>query len=217
MKIKFKKRYILYAAIISSLTLLALSGTIMSQVNEPQFNIIQASGNIEIREYKPVIVAQVVMGGERKEAISAGFRVLADYIFGNNSPQQKIPMTAPITQQAGKKIAMTAPVIQQKSPEKGNWKIRFVMPSNYTLDTLPQPNDQRVEVLAVPEKLYAVIRFSGLSSHDNLESHLEELRTYLKEQNLRPIDDPVMAFYNPPWTLPFLRRNEVMIEISPGG
>ncbi|MBA3814558.1 MAG: heme-binding protein [Alphaproteobacteria bacterium] len=104
MKIKFKKRYILYAAIISSLTLLALSGTIMSQVNEPKFNIIQAQGNIEIREYTPVIVAQVVMEGERKEAISAGFRVLADYIFGNNIPQQKITMTAPVTQQPGKKL-----------------------------------------------------------------------------------------------------------------
>ncbi|MBA3814559.1 MAG: heme-binding protein [Alphaproteobacteria bacterium] len=110
---------------------------------------------------------------------------------------------------------MTAPVIQQASTEKGKWKIRFVMPSDSTMDTLPKPNDSRVELLPISEKRYAVIRFSGFSSQDNLESHLEELRTYLKAQNLRPIDDPVFAFYNPPWTLPFLRRNEVMIEIEP--
>jgi len=211
---KIKKSYVFYGILILFLVLLAMSGTIMSQANEPEFKIIESHGNIEIREYPPLLVAEVRVEGERKEAISKGFRMLADYIFGNNAPRQKISMTSPVTQQEGEKIAMTAPVIQQASDHNGHWKIRFVMPSEYTLETLPHPNNSEIEVVSVPAKSYAVIRFSGLASQESLQRHLGELIKYAKETNLKTLGEPIFAFYNPPWTLPFLRRNEVMMEVK---
>ncbi len=213
-KMKIKKSYILYGVLILFLVLLAMSGTIMSQVNEPKFKVIESRGNIEIRAYPPLLVAEVRVEGERKEAISKGFRMLADYIFGNNAPRQKISMTAPVIQQQGEKIAMTAPVIQQASDHTGQWKVRFVMPPEYTMETLPMPNNSQVEVLSIPAKRYAVIRFSGLASQESLQRHLGELVKYAKETNLKTLGEPIFAFYNPPWTLPFLRRNEVMMEVK---
>ena len=210
---KIKKSYILSGILTLFLVLLAMSGTIMSQVNEPKFKIIESHGNIEIREYEPLLVAEVRVEGERKEAISKGFRSLADYIFGNNAPSQKISMTAPVMQQPGEKIAMTAPVIQQATDHSGHWKVSFVMPAGYTLETLPLPNNSQVEALSIPAKRYAVIRFSGLAGEENLQKHLEELVKYTKQVNLKTVGEPIFAFYNPPWTLPFLRRNETMLEI----
>ncbi|HUX78772.1 MAG TPA: heme-binding protein [Alphaproteobacteria bacterium] len=186
----------------------------MSQVKEPKFKVIKSHNNLEIREYPPVIVAQVIVKGERKKAISAGFRVLAAYIFGSNVQQKKISMTAPVIQQEGEKIVMTAPVIQQESEEVGSWEVRFIMPSEYTLKTLPQPKDSRVELFAIPSKRYVVIRFSGLASAKSLQKQLEELRKYIDSEKLHTIGQPLFAFYNPPWTLPFLRRNEIMIELK---
>ncbi|MBY0291748.1 MAG: heme-binding protein [Alphaproteobacteria bacterium] len=211
---KAKKSYILYGTFVLFLFLLAMSGTIMSQVNEPKFKVIESHGKMEIREYAPLLVAQVMVEGERKEAISKGFRMLADYIFGNNAPRQKISMTAPVTQQQGEKIAMTTPVIQQASNHSGHWKVRFVMPGEYTLETLPHPNNSQIELLSIPTKHYAVIMFSGLASQESLQRHLGELVKYAKETNLKTLGEPIFAFYNPPWTLPFLRRNEVMMEVK---
>lgn len=211
---KIKKSYIFYGILVLFLFLLAMSGTIMSQVNEPKFKIVESNGNLEIREYAPILVAQVIVEGERKEAISKGFRILADYIFGNNVPRQKISMTAPVTQQEGEKMAMTAPVIQQASDGAGQWKVQFVMPSEYNLETLPQPNNNKIEIISVPAKHYAVIRFSGLARQESLQTHLNELRTYVDGQKIHTLGEPIFAFYNPPWTLPFLRRNEIMLEVK---
>ena len=211
---KIKKKHLGVGFFVFLLLLLTMSGTIMSQVNEPAFKVIEAHENIEIREYSPIIVAQVVVEGERKEAISQGFRILADYIFGNNAPGKSISMTAPVMQQQGQEIAMTAPVMQQSFGDKGRWMIRFVMPAEYTLETLPQPNNKQIEIISVPVKRYAVIRFSGFGGTDSLEEHLVELRTFLDAQKIQALGDPIFAFYNPPWTLPFFRRNEVMLEVK---
>jgi effector-binding domain-containing protein len=123
-------------------------------------------------------------------------------------------MTAPVMQQPGEKIAMTAPVIQQATDHSGHWKVSFVMPAGYTLETLPLPNNSQVEALSIPAKRYAVIRFSGLTGEENLQKHLEELVKYARKINLHTLGEPIFAFYNPPWTLPFLRRNEIMIEVK---
>ena len=120
-------------------------------------------------------------------------------------------MTAPVTQAMSEKIAMTAPVMQQEFD--GRWKVRFVMPKKYTLETLPKPNSKEVVLVTVPARRFAVIRFSGLTSNENIKKHTEKLKAYILAQNLKPMGGPLFAFYNPPWTLPFLRRNEVMIEI----
>jgi len=190
----------------------ALWGPIVSNVEHPKYKIIESKGNIEIRDYAQMIVAETDVAGERDEAISKGFRIIANYIFGNNSATQKVPMTAPVTQQGSEKIAMTAPVTQQG--EGNTWKVRFIMPSSYSMETLPKPSNPTVELKEVPAKRFVVIRFAGLGGDENLKHHTNELNDFIMAKNLTPQSPPTYAFYNPPWTLPFLRRNEVLIEIS---
>ncbi len=213
MKLKITKKLIISVSLLVALILIALSGTIMSQVNEPKYKVISSEENIEIREYASILVAQVSVTGERKSAISTGFRILADYIFGNNEGRNKISMTSPVEQQEGEKISMTAPVIQQESLDNLHWNVRFVMPSEYTLETLPHPKNNQIDIMSIPSKRYAVIRFSGLAREGILQRNLDLLQQYIGSKKLHEVGKPVYAFYNPPWTLPFLRRNEIMIEI----
>ena len=173
----------------------SLSGTIMSQVEQPKYKVVELQGDIEIREYAPMIVAEVEVRGERMKALNQGFRLIADYIFGNNLSSKKVPMTAPVTQQAGEKIAMTAPVTQDGSGD--SWKIRFVMPENYTLDTLPKPKNQDVRLIATPARRVAVIRFSGFNTDRNISSHREKLLNYIADRRLPVAGEPTTAFYNP--------------------
>ena len=198
---------------IIGVTLLAaaLWGPIVSNVEQPNYQVVKSSGNIEIRDYAPMIVAEVDIPGERRDAIGKGFRIIADYIFGNNSSAQKVPMTAPVTQQDSEKIAMTAPVTQQG--DGNTWRVRFIMPSSYTRGTLPKPHNPAVELKEIAAKRYAVIRFSGMAGEDSLKRRTKELNDWVVAKNLSPVSKPIYAFYNPPWTLPFLRRNEVMFEI----
>jgi SOUL heme-binding protein len=134
-----------------------LWGPIVSNVEQPKYRVVESSGNIEIRDYAPMIVAEAEVAGDRRDSIGKGFRIIADYIFGNNTSAQKVPMTAPVTQQGNEKIAMTAPVTQQGD---GNiWRVRFVMPSSYTMETLPKPNNPAVKLKEIGAKRYAAIRF----------------------------------------------------------
>lgn len=160
----------------------------------------------------PMIIAEVEMRGEREEAIGEGFRMLADYIFGNNTAQQGIAMTAPVQQQNSEKIAMTAPVQQQA--QNGVWTISFVMPSEYSIDTLPKPNNEIVTIKEVLPKRYAVIQFSGLNSNENIARQEKQLLQYIENNKIKTVGPAKYAFYNPPWTLPFMRRNEIMLELE---
>ncbi|MEZ5542167.1 MAG: heme-binding protein [Pseudomonadota bacterium] len=184
----------------------------MSNVEQAKYDVIERHGAVEIRDYAPMIVAEVTVSGDRAAAIRDGFRMIADYIFGNNISSQKVAMTAPVLQEPGEMIAMTAPVTQQGSD--GVWLVRFVMPSSYTLETLPKPNNADVLLKQVDGKRFAVIRFTGLPRQEKLEKQTKELGAFIRENGLQPVSEQIYAFYNPPWTLPFLRRNEVMIEIG---
>lgn len=191
---------------------LVSSGPIMSNVEQPAYRVVSTDQSFELRMYDPVIIAEVIVKGERKQAISEGFNILADYIFGNNSVNEKISMTAPVEQQQSQKISMTSPVSQQA---KGNeWVINFVMPSKYNLDTLPMPNNNQVNIRQIPSRLFAVVRFSGNNTNENVYRHEQKLQQYLAANKIDALSSPVYAFYNPPWTLPFMRRNEVMIEVD---
>ncbi len=202
------------ATIIGILVIGAVAaGPILSAVEIPNYEVVQSQDNIEIRQYKSMIVAEVQMEGEREDAINDGFRLLADYIFGNNTVQQDIAMTAPVQQQQNSKIAMTAPVQQQSAG--GLWQVSFVMPSEYTFATLPKPNNELVIVKEIPPKQFAAIKFSGTHSARNLQKHEKQLMEYVEANDVIVAGSPKYAFYNPPWTLPLLRRNEVMIEIMP--
>jgi len=216
---RFKKRLLTATALVAvAVPLITLSGCNMGQYDEPAYTASQVQNGIEVRDYAPVIAAEVEVTGERKEAINKGFRLIADYIFGNNEPKAKIAMTTPVIQQAdakkeGEKIAMTTPVIQQGDGQ--SWKVQFIMPPEYTLETLPKPLNPAVKIKAIAGKKMAVIRFSGGTGDDaKMAAKRAELEAYVKANNLKTTGEPVMAFYDPPWTLPFLRRNEIMLELD---
>ncbi|WP_435950657.1 SOUL family heme-binding protein [Psychrobacter sp. DM8] len=210
------------AAIYVSLgSLLFLSGAAMA-VEEPDYTVLSQDDDFELRRYAPQLVAQTWVTGDQKDAGNKGFKVLADYIFGNNTApsgeSSKISMTAPVKMQspqagASQKIAMTAPVTMQKNQQTdGKWRVRFVMPSQYTMQTLPKPNNSAVSIIEVPAQTYGVIKFSGLTGETKVARKTEELNTWMQNQNLTLTSQPEMARYNPPWTLPFMRRNEIMIR-----
>lgn len=189
----------------------------MTPTPEPSYNIIESTKSpqgIEIRQYNPMIVAEVIKQGERRQAINDGFRPLADYIFGKNVPAEKIGMTAPVLQ-TGDNIGMTAPVLQQEGEGAQNWRVQFIMPETYTSETLPKPVDASITLKEIPAYRAAVIRFSGFATPDVIAAKTKTLQDWVTAQGLTPASAPVLAFYNPPWTLPFLRRNEVMIPLAP--
>ena len=190
-----------------------LAGTAMA-VEEPAFKQVSREGAFELRDYPAVVVAQVTVTGDQKEAANQGFRLLAGYIFGGNKRRQTIAMTAPVAQQAAsEKIAMTAPVAQMQT-STGAWVVRFTMPSAYTLQTLPVPDDARVELRNIEPARFAVLRFSGLAQPADVEAKSNELLAQVKSHRLRALGPVSLAQYNPPWTLWFMRRNEVMVEVE---
>jgi len=183
-------------------------------VEEPKFQIVEADGDFEVRDYPGLTVAEVDVGGDRRAASSEGFRLLAGYIFGGNAGSGKIAMTAPVSQSQvkGSKIAMTAPVALQG--EEGGWTVQFTMPSEYAIDDLPAPNDKRVHLRSLPPTRMAVLKFSGLTGDERVASQTERLEGLLRDHKLTPIGKPSLARYDPPWTLWFMRRNEVMVSVS---
>ena len=184
---------------------------------EPEYTILNQVDDFELRRYDSQIVAQTWVTGGQKQAGNKGFRILADYIFGNNTApsgeSSKISMTTPVKMQpqasTSAKIAMTAPVALQEN--EGKWRVRFVMPSQYTMQTLPKPNNPDITIVEIPVRNYAVIKFSGLAGSQKVADKTKELRTWMQSQKLVGTAVPELARYNPPWTLPFMRRNEVMI------
>ena len=201
-------------------SLLTLPGVAMA-TEEPKYTVLNQVDDFELRRYDPQIVAQTWVSGGQKQAGNRGFRILADYIFGNNTApsgeSSKISMTSPVKMQPqrtdsdkSQKIAMTSPVAMQE--QDGKWRVRFVMPSKYTMQTLPTPNNAEVSIIEVPMQTYGVIKFSGLTGEQKVAEKTQALKNWMQGQNLKIIGDAEMARYNPPWTLPFMRRNEVMIE-----
>ncbi len=192
---------------------LNLLGTPAMATQEPPFAVHLAKGEFEVRDYPSLVVAEVSVPGDRKDAASKGFRLLAGYIFGGNTTRKRIAMTAPVTQAAAsEKIAMTAPVMQIGG--NGNWVIRFIMPQGSTLETLPKPNDPAVRLRGLSPSRVAVIKFSGLARQDDVDARTAALSKFVKAQHLQVIGPPSLAQYDPPWTLWFMRRNEVMIPVA---
>ena len=191
-----------------------LFGTDAMAVEEPAFRSVLHEGAFEVRDYPALMVAEVTVSGDQKEAASKGFRLLAGYIFGGNKRRQSIAMTAPVAQApTSEKIAMTAPVTQIQSA--GEWVVRFTMPSAYSMEKLPEPNDPKVHLRALPPTRFAVLQFSGVASKDNVAAKTAELEKLTGTHHLRAIGPASLAQYDPPWTLWFMRRNEVMLPVAP--
>jgi hypothetical protein len=188
----------------------------MAETEQARYSVEASQGDFEIRRYEPLVVAEVAVPGDRDAAVNAGFRILAGYIFGGNEPSKSIAMTAPVTQEAqtagsGKAIAMTAPVTQRGTGTA--WTVRFGMPAGSTLATLPKPKDSRIALKSVPARRVAAIRFSGFRTDGRLQDEADRLAGFMRERGLKPTGAPTYAYYDPPWTLPFMRRNEVLWEV----
>jgi len=197
-------------------TLLVFSNIAMA-TEEPKFTLLEKDQSFELRLYEPKILAEVLVSGTMREASSNGFRLIADFIFGNNiatsGKSEKISMTAPVLiEPHAEKISMTAPVNVEQSG--AGWKVNFVMPSQYSLETLPKPNNPLVKIKPIPAKKFAVIQFSGLVDEEKMAKKVTDLEQWISTKQLKVLGNAELARYNPPWTLPFLRRNEVMIEVE---
>jgi hypothetical protein len=184
---------------------------------EPNFSLALKDGAFELRDYVATVVAEVTVTGTQDEASRRGFRLLAGYIFGGNTARQKIAMTAPVTKiPKGELIAMTAPVTQiaGNTPGGREWLVRFTMPARYQIKDLPLPDDPAVSLHDQPPARLAVLRFSGLAGEARVADATERLRTWVASRGLLVAGPSQIARYDPPWTLWFLRRNEVMVPIT---
>jgi hypothetical protein len=221
------------------ITLLAGVGQLVgirAGTEQPPYEVVGRVGEAEIRRYAPQIAAEAVVEGPVETARNEGFRRVAGYIFGDNTAKASVAMTAPVVQgreAAGgsQSIAMTAPVVQARAgrsesiamtspvvqqPAGGeSWSIQFIMPSKYTMATLPQPNDPRVRLVEIPARTFAVVRFSGLGKADAVARHEKALDAALAGSSWRAVGEPVTWYYDPPWTVPFMRRNEVARPVEP--
>ena len=199
---------------LAGVLFVAVLGNAAMAVETPAYNEVRRDGDFEVRDYPALVVAEVTVDGGQKEAANKGFRLLAGYIFGANKQRQSIAMTAPVAQQAvGEKIAMTAPVAQTQGAV-GSCVVRFTMPRAWSLETLPVPDDARVRLRRTRPARVAVLRFSGLAKPDDVQRKSSELLAWVASHGLHATGAVTLAQYNPPWTLWFMRRNEVMVEIE---
>jgi len=183
-------------------------------IEKPTYSVSQTlERKIEIREYAPMIVAATTVDGPYDEAVNNGFRIIADYIFGNNTSKGSIAMTSPVIQESSSSIAMTTPVLQEKNNNE-TFTIRFVMPSKYTMETIPKPNNVKVTLAEVPSRTIATIMFSGLWSNAKAEKYTALLGKVMDTKGYKIISNPQYARYNPPWTPPWMRLNEIWVEVS---
>lgn len=180
--------------------------TVMS-TEEPKYVVLLEQEPFELRQYESIIVAEVTVKGDMRRASSRGFRALADFIFGNN--RHKGSNTSPPESQ---KIAMTAPVTRVPAADQ-SWVIAFVMPDKYSMESLPVPNNSSVSIREQSAQLIASVTFSGLGRESSHKQKQQALEQWLADNGYKSAGAPRYAGYNPPWTLPALRRNEVLIPV----
>ena len=186
---------------------------IRSGTEEPHYDVVERVGEAELRAYAPRLAAETVVAGPAEAARGEGFRRLAGYIFGGNAGGSRIAMTAPVAQAdagGGQRIEMTAPVAQAPAGAAG-WSIRFFLPAD--IADPPAPRDARVRIVTVPGETMAVLRFSGVASEGAVADQRGRLLGLLGPSAWAPAGAPVTWFYDPPWTLPPFRRNEVAVPV----
>jgi len=181
-------------------------------IEEPDYEVIRKLDNVEVRQYAPYVVAEVILNTTANEAGNQAFPILAGYIFGKNKGEKKFAMTVPVTQTAVPvKMEMTAPVTQ--SAVAGGMRVQFVLPKGLTLASAPEPLDPRVQLRLVPASQVAAIRYSGTWSQSNYEEQLALLKAALNKAGVATQGEPVLARYNAPFTPWFLRRNEIWLAV----
>lgn len=206
-----------FKKLILSASFLFLMQASAMAIEEPSYQVVDTYEDFEVRRYDSYLVAEVDVDGGFDDAGNSAFRILAGYIFGDNQAAQKMEMTAPVETRSagkGKKMAMTAPVTATGGADEGQTTFAFVMERKYTLDTLPVPNDERIRIREVPERVVAVRRYSGRWTQAKYMENEEILRAALAEAGISISSDPVLARYNSPFSIPIMRRNEVMFEVA---
>ena len=195
-------------------------------IEEPKYEVIVSDAQFEVRHYSPVLIAETIVEGDMDAASSKGFRLIADFIFGNNlssdtDKKSKIAMTAPVTvEPQSSKIAMTAPVTVEPQAAESNmktaktWRINFVMPSQYTLANIPKPKNNAVTLREVPSKYFIVHKYSGFNTVSRVQTKTDETVEWAIKRSYKMIGTPQLSRYDPPWTLPMFRRTEIMLEIA---
>lgn len=219
----------MYKHLLGSLLLLSFGGNALA-IEEPKFQVIMTEEQFELRKYSPMLIAETLVQGAMDEASSKGFRLIADFIFGNNrgvnqNGSEKIAMTAPVTMEPqSAEIAMTAPVnVEPQSagatPETNMqsarfWRVNFVMPDRYTMSSVPKPNNQAVKLREIPSKTFVALKFSGFNDIEKVQSKTNEAIDWASKKGLKVVGSPQLSRYDPPWTLPMFRRNEILIEVA---
>ena len=193
--------------------IIIIGTTKVMAIEEAAYTVVKKDNKFEIRDYAPHILAEIIVDDNFEQAGNKAFNRLFRYISGENRSRGKVAMTAPVSQESrGGKIAMTAPVGQQ--PVQGRWAVSFMMPASYTLETLPEPEDPKISLRQVPAHRMAAVRYSGFWSQKNYLRYKKELESWVHEEGLIIVGDPVWARYNPPFTPWFLRRNEILIPVE---
>ena len=182
-------------------------------IETPKYEVVLKKEGFEIRKYPPYVTIETMVSGEFESAGNKGFRILLDYISGNNQKKQKMEMTAPVEQKAvGEKISMTAPVEFRGS--NGNYTLAFVLPGEYTSENTPLPNDSRITVIFNKPRIFLAWRFSGFWSESNYNENLDKVKNFIVKEKITTMGEPIYARYNSPFSIWFLRRNEILQEIN---
>jgi hypothetical protein len=203
-----------YLSTMISIIAILLTGALnVMATEEAPYKVLKKDGIFELRQYEPQILAEMIVDGSLENAGNAAFRPLFNYISGENRSQSKIAMTAPVSQESqGEKIAMTAPVSQVKN--QGRWAVSFMMPASYTMETIPTPVNPDIMLRQVPGRTVAAVRYAGFWSEKKYRVHLNLLESWMADNRFPAGGEPVWARYNPPFTLWFLRRNEILIPVA---
>lgn len=204
----------LISLILLLLSLISCSLVGVRTTNEPAFKILQKDNNFQLRQYDAFITAETSAPGSFDESSSITFRRLLKYITGNNTTNSKISMTAPVLEKQNETISTTSPVFANKKDDKGSTTMSFVLPSNFTLKSTPIPSDPLVSIKENPSNKVATLRFSGVLDAEKIKKNSALLSNWISEQKFEAISLPVAAGYDPPWTVPALRRNEIHIEVK---
>jgi hypothetical protein len=209
---KNRIRSFVLKAVAITIVVQSIVGLAMA-IEEPKYTVEEKNATYEIRKYSPILVAETLIDDSFEDSGNKAFRILADYIFGNNTARAKIDAKEMLSQKKNEKIAMTAPVNLQKAPK--GYLCQFTMPEKYNLETLPQPNDSRVQIRQIPARQVAVLTYTGSWSESKFNEKRDELLNALKANGRNPTGEPVFARFNSPFQIWFLRRNEIWVELLP--
>lgn len=207
--------WMLGAASVALAIWTASSAYIVWGIEQAQYEVLESRGEYEIRLYAPMLVAETEMNNEARRGEGDAFRVLASYIFGGNKQNRSIKMTAPVIRNLelpSQDIAMTAPVLIDDN--SANSSMTFVVPSKFTQETIPVPNDPRVKLRTVPERTIAALSFGWQAPKSRRAKKVQELLSLLRRDGIEIAGTPVYAGFNPPFSVPFLKRHEIQVEIS---